>query len=76
VPLHILNSLSHRAIVRVLPNAVSRTLAWVLVVSDSKGRIVYFATHGLVAGDIKGLAEPSLALSIPAQSSDFDDHRE
>jgi len=51
-------------------------LAWVLVVSDSKGRIVYFATHGLVAGDIKGLAEPSLALSIPAQSSDFDDHRE
>ena len=24
-------------------------------------RIVYFATHGLVAGDVKGLAEPSLA---------------
>jgi hypothetical protein len=23
-------------------------------------RVVYFATHGLVAGDIKGLAEPSL----------------
>ena len=36
-------------------------------------RVVYFATHGLVAGDIKGLAEPSLALSIPAQSSDTDD---
>src|ERR1700676_3267467 len=36
-------------------------------------RIVYFATHGLVAGDVKGLAEPSLALSIPAQPSDFDD---
>jgi CHAT domain-containing protein len=35
-------------------------------------RIVYFATHGLVAGDVKGLAEPSLALSIPAQLSDFD----
>jgi CHAT domain-containing protein len=30
-------------------------------------RIVYFATHGLVAGDVKGLAEPSLALTIPAQ---------
>ena len=29
-------------------------------------RIVYFATHGLVAGDVKGVAEPSLALSIPA----------
>src|SRR4029079_19447195 len=25
--------------------------------------IVYFATHGLVAGDVKGLAEPSLVLS-------------
>ncbi len=36
-------------------------------------RVVYFATHGLVAGDIKGLGEPSLALSIPAQPSDLDD---
>jgi CHAT domain-containing protein/Tfp pilus assembly protein PilF len=36
-------------------------------------RIIYFATHGLVAGDIKGLAEPSLALSIPAQPTDLDD---
>ena len=36
-------------------------------------RIVYFATHGLVAGDVKGVAEPSLALSIPAQPSDIDD---
>jgi CHAT domain-containing protein len=35
-------------------------------------RIVYFATHGLVAGDIKGLAEPSLALTIPPQPTDFD----
>jgi CHAT domain-containing protein len=36
-------------------------------------RIVYFATHGLVAGDVKGLAEPSLALSIPRNVTDFDD---
>jgi CHAT domain-containing protein len=35
-------------------------------------RIVYFATHGLVAGDIKGLAEPSLALSIPPHPTDLD----
>jgi CHAT domain-containing protein/Tfp pilus assembly protein PilF len=35
--------------------------------------IVYFATHGLVAGDVKGLAEPSLVLSIPKQPSDLDD---
>jgi CHAT domain-containing protein len=36
-------------------------------------RIVYFATHGLVAGDIKGLGEPSLALTLPKQPTDFDD---
>jgi CHAT domain-containing protein len=36
-------------------------------------RVVYFATHGLVAGDVKGLAEPSLALTIPAQPSEADD---
>jgi CHAT domain-containing protein len=35
--------------------------------------IVYFATHGLVAGDVKGLAEPSLVLSIPKQPSALDD---
>jgi CHAT domain-containing protein len=35
--------------------------------------IIYFATHGLVAGDVRGLAEPSLALSIPKQPSDLDD---
>jgi CHAT domain-containing protein/Tfp pilus assembly protein PilF len=36
-------------------------------------RVVYFATHGLVAGDIKGIAEPSLALSIPSVPSALDD---
>jgi CHAT domain-containing protein/Tfp pilus assembly protein PilF len=36
-------------------------------------RVVYFATHGLVAGDIKGLAEPSLALTLPKTPSDLDD---
>jgi CHAT domain-containing protein len=35
--------------------------------------IVYFATHGLVAGDVKDLAEPSLALSIPKEPSALDD---
>jgi CHAT domain-containing protein/Tfp pilus assembly protein PilF len=35
-------------------------------------RIVYFATHGLVAGDIKGLAEPALLLSLPAQPTPED----
>lgn len=32
-----------------------------------------FATHGLVAGDIKGVGEPSPALSIPDQPSELDD---
>jgi CHAT domain-containing protein len=36
-------------------------------------RIVYFATHGLVAGDIEGLGEPSLVLTLPAQPTELDD---
>jgi CHAT domain-containing protein len=42
-------------------------------VALSDYRIVYFATHGLVAGDVKDLAEPALALTIPAKPSDLDD---
>jgi CHAT domain-containing protein/Tfp pilus assembly protein PilF len=39
-------------------------------------RIVYFATHGLVAGEtasVANFAEPSLALTIPAKLSETDD---
>jgi CHAT domain-containing protein len=36
-------------------------------------RVVYFATHGLVAGDVRGVGEPSLALSIPVNPTDADD---
>ena len=36
-------------------------------------RIVYFATHGLVAGDVKGVAEPSLVLTLPAKPTADDD---
>jgi CHAT domain-containing protein len=36
-------------------------------------RIVYFATHGLVAGEVKGLAEPALALTLPRDPSELDD---
>ncbi len=35
--------------------------------------IVYFATHGLVAGDIKSLAEPALALTLPKEATSEDD---
>jgi CHAT domain-containing protein len=40
-------------------------------------RIVYFATHALVSGETaqvaKGMAEPALALSLPAVATDLDD---
>jgi hypothetical protein len=36
-------------------------------------RVVYFATPALVAGDIKGLGEPALLLSLPKKPNDFDD---
>jgi CHAT domain-containing protein len=36
-------------------------------------RVVAFATHGLVAGDIKGLAEPALALTVPDVPTEADD---
>ena len=40
-------------------------------------RIIYFATHGLVSGDLEGFAkskaEPALALTIPDNPNDFDD---
>jgi CHAT domain-containing protein len=36
-------------------------------------RVVYFATHGLVAGDVKGLAEPSLAFTLPRKPTAEDD---
>lgn len=39
----------------------------------SEYRVVYFATHGLVAGDVKGLGEPSLALTLPKRPSALDD---
>jgi CHAT domain-containing protein len=38
-------------------------------------RVVYFATHGLVAGDLAGLGEPSLALTLPKQPTELDDGR-
>jgi CHAT domain-containing protein len=39
----------------------------------ARNRIVYFATHGLVSGEINGLAEPALALSAPRKTSSRDD---
>lgn len=39
----------------------------------SNYRVVYFATHGLIAGEVRGVGEPSLALSIPANPTAEDD---
>jgi CHAT domain-containing protein len=36
-------------------------------------RVIYFATHGLVAGELKGLAEPALVLSVPQAGTSRDD---
>jgi CHAT domain-containing protein len=36
-------------------------------------RVIYFATHGLLAGDVKGLGEPALALTIPDAPNELDD---
>ncbi len=36
-------------------------------------RVVYFATHALLAGEVQGLAEPALVLTIPKQPTDLDD---
>jgi len=36
-------------------------------------KVVYFATHGLVTGEVKGLLEPALALTIPNTATDDDD---
>jgi CHAT domain-containing protein/tetratricopeptide (TPR) repeat protein len=36
-------------------------------------RVVYFATHGLVAGELESLAEPALAFSTPVKATTLDD---
>ena len=36
-------------------------------------KIVMFATHGLVPGELDGLSQPALALSTPALTGDSDD---
>jgi CHAT domain-containing protein len=39
----------------------------------SNRRIIAFATHGLIPGDLDGLDQPALALSAPAVTGDLDD---
>jgi len=39
----------------------------------SRVRVLAFATHGLMAGEFQGMAEPALVLTPPAQASALDD---
>src|SRR5262249_12740092 len=39
----------------------------------AKYRVVHFATHGVLAGEIAGTREPGLILTPPATASDEDD---
>jgi CHAT domain-containing protein len=36
-------------------------------------RVIHFATHGLIAGELSGLDEPALVLTPPQTQSDLDD---
>jgi CHAT domain-containing protein len=36
-------------------------------------RVIHFATHGLIAGELSGLAEPALVLTPPSVASEADD---
>ena len=39
----------------------------------SRYRVIAFATHGLVAGELTGVAEPALVLTPPDEGSEADD---
>jgi len=39
----------------------------------SRTRILHFATHGLVSGELRGLAEPAIVLTPPSSASPEDD---
>ena len=39
----------------------------------SKSRVLAFATHGLISGELSGLAEPALVMTPPDKATEFDD---
>lgn len=49
------------------------TVTSVRAASLEQYRVVVFATHGLVAGEVNGLSEPALVLSLPDKLSADDD---
>lgn len=55
----------------VLREAATKPHVTAMRLSDY--RVIQFATHGLVAGDLEGLAEPALVLTPPDEPTDDDD---
>jgi tetratricopeptide (TPR) repeat protein len=49
------------------------TVTSVRAASLDQYRVVDFATHGLVAGEVNGLSEPALVLSLPDKPTEDDD---
>jgi len=49
------------------------TVANVKLAQLDQYRVIDFATHGLVAGEVKGLSEPALVLTLPARPTADDD---
>ncbi len=49
------------------------TIATVMATSLEQYRVVDFATHGLVAGEVSGLSEPALVLTLPDKPTAEDD---
>lgn len=69
-----------RAIAKVLkasPDAINlgaaASEARVKAAPLDRYRVIQFATHGLVAGDLSGLAEPALVLTPPPEPAETDD---
>jgi CHAT domain-containing protein len=49
------------------------TLTSVKIASLDQYRVIDFATHGLVAGEVNGLSEPALVLTLPEHPTADDD---
>ena len=49
------------------------TETWIKSADLADRKVIAFATHGLVAGDLTGLAEPALVLTPPEEGTELDD---
>ena len=49
------------------------TETWIKSADLADRKVIAFATHGLVAGDLTGLSEPALVLTPPEEGTELDD---